>query len=221
MSDASAVPGFSRAAQQRISRIVLTAGTALGILCVPLTPAGAQESNDSTAQSSRPWNLRFTSGALVATGAQRNSFKDAQLSAAGVSWHLRPSLAITGTFSWARSRVLDVADRGKVDVFNSDLGLEVETKEWSPSGPVRLRLFAAAGAGVRTYHYRTSAVDATNHPAGYLAVGSDVGVGRVGVRLEARDYLSRFTPLVGAGTSEMRNDVVITAGLHFKKRRAN
>ncbi len=221
MSDASVVSTpLRRLAQRRIARTVFTVGTALGMLVAPLQPSAAQESVESTEQSVRPWTLRFTSGALVATGAQRNSFKNAQLSAAGLAWRVAPSLSITGTFSWARSRVLDVADRGKVDVFTSDLGVEAETKEWSPSAAVRLRLFAGAGAGVRSYNYRASSVDATSHPAGYLAVGGDVGLGRVGMRIEARDYASRFSPAVSSGAAETRNDLVISAGLYFKKGRA-
>ncbi len=202
------------------SRTVRHVATAFGLLLLPLHTSNAQETVQPSTPSARPWTVRFTSGALVATGAQRSAIKDAQLSAAGLSWRVRPSLAITGTFSWARSRALQAADRAKLDVFNSDVGLELETKEWSPGDAVRLRLFAGTGAGVRSYHYRTSAIHSTNHPAAYLAVGGDVGVGRVGVRLEARDYASRFTPMLGGGASATRNDLVISAGLHFKKRRA-
>jgi hypothetical protein len=48
-----------------------------------------------------------------------------------------------------------------------------------------------------------------------------VGVGRLGVRLEARDYASPFTPWADGGKSETRNDVVVSAGLYLKKRSAN
>ncbi len=219
MSHTSAVSiPVRRVATARRSRALLVAGAALSLLVAPLTTSGAQDVLSNTVSSTRPWTLRFTSGALVATGAQRNSFKDAQLSAAGLSWRVRPALAIIGTFSWARSRALDVADRGKVDVFTSDLGVEVETKTWSPSAAVRFKLFAGTGAGVRSYNYRASAADAAHHPAGYLAVGGDVSLGRVGVRLEARDYASRFTSAASPRSTDTRNDLVISAGLYFKKR---
>lgn len=209
-----------RSANTRRSRAALVIGAALSLLLAPLSTSDAQDAVDNTHVSTKPWTLRFTSGALVATGDQRNSFKDAQLSAAGLSWRVRPSLSITGTFSWARSRALDVAGRGKVDVFTSDLGVEVETKTWSPSAAMRVKLFAGTGAGVRSYNYRNSAEDAAHHPAGYLAVGGDVSLGRVGLRLEARDYASRFTAAARPGTTDTRNDLVISAGLYFKKRSA-
>ncbi len=219
MSHTSAVSiPVRRVATARRSRAFLVAGAALSLLVAPLNTSGAQDVISNTVSSTRPWTLRFTSGALVATGAQRTSFKDAQLSAAGLAWRVRPSLAITGTFSWARSRALDVSDRGKVDVFTSDLGVEVETKTWSPSAAVRFKLFAGTGAGVRSYNYRASAEDAAHHPAGYLAVGGDVSLGRVGVRLEARDYASRFISAASPRSTDTRNDLVISAGLYFKKR---
>jgi hypothetical protein len=209
-----------RVASTRRSRAAFVVGAALTLLLAPLKTSDAQDAVANSVPSTRPWTLRFTSGALVATGDQRNSFKDAQLSAAGLSWRVRPTLSITGTFSWARSRALDVADRGKVDVFTSDLGIEAETKTWSPSAAVRFKLFAGTGAGVRSYNYRASAEDAAHHPAGYLAVGGDVSLGRVGLRLEARDYASRFTAAARSGTTDTRNDLVISAGLYFKKRSA-
>ena len=221
MSHTSAVSIPARhEATARRSRAVLVAGAALILLVAPFSTSGAQDTISNTVTSTRPWTVRFTSGALVATGAQRNTFKDAQLSAAGLSWRVRPSLAITSTISWARSRALDVADRGKVDVFTSDLGVEMETKTWSPSAAVRFKLFAGTGAGVRSYNYLAASEDAAHHPAGYLAVGGDVSLGRVGMRLEARDYASRFTSASVPRTTDTRNDLVISAGLHFKKRSA-
>jgi hypothetical protein len=44
-------------------------------------------------------------------------------------------------------------------------------------------------------------------------VGVDVGVHRVGVRIEARDYVSRFQPLSGGGDTKTRNDIGVFAGL--------
>ena len=218
MSIASIISRY--AFPQCFSRTALVAATALGILAVPLHVTHAQESTSTQDQTERAWAIRFTSGALVPTGTQRNSFKDAQLSAAALSWRLSSSLAITGSFSWARSRVVDAVDRTKVDIFTSDLGMEVRTRELRSTHAINLRPFASAGGGVRTYNYRAAGIDATNHPAGFLAVGTDVGLGRAGVRLEVRDYVTRFAPQVGNATAEARNDVVMNVGLSLKKRRA-
>ena len=49
--------------------------------------------------------------------------------------------------------------------------------------------------------------------AGYGALGGEAGFGRTGLRLEARDYISRFEPLTGNGDAKTRNDVTLAAGL--------
>jgi hypothetical protein len=42
-------------------------------------------------------------------------------------------------------------------------------------------------------------------------------MGRVGLRLEARDYVSGFRPLVGGGSARTRNDVVALLSLSLKR----
>ncbi len=168
-----------------------------------------------------PWALRFTSGALVGTGAQRDVLKDAQVSAVQLSWLVHPAIAVTGSFAWARSRDLLTAGRPKLDVFTSDAGVEVRPVQLFADRAVSLRPFVGAGVGARSYNYRQLDVDATNNLAGYAAAGGELSMGRVGLRVEARDYATGFKPLVGAGTSSTRNDVVITAGLSIKRRRSS
>ncbi|MEO8561815.1 MAG: hypothetical protein ABI601_07050 [bacterium] len=194
---------------------------ALGLLVAqPRTAAAQTSAAQTTPARSSAWELRFTSGALVPTGNQRNILKDAQISAAQLSWLVRPSLAITTTLGWARSRDLASADTPKLDVFTYDLGLEARSVTWFADRAVTLRPFVGLGAGARSYNYRALEVDATNNLAGYGAVGSELGIGRVGVRLEARNYVTGFKPLVSAGTSDRRNDVVIMAALRFNRHHA-
>jgi hypothetical protein len=78
--------------------------------------------------------------------------------------------------------------------------------------------FAGVGAGARSYNYRKLDVDATHNLAAYGAVGGELGMGRVGLRLEARNYATGFRPLVGVGKSDMRNDVVVMAALSFNRK---
>jgi hypothetical protein len=176
--------------------------------------AGAQEQSPAE----RRWELRITSGEFLPAGSQRNFLKDAQTTAAQLSFLLQPTLAVTGTFSWARSRDLATADTPKLDVFTSDLGVEVRPAEWFAGHAVTLSPFVGLGAGVRSYNYRSLDVDATHNVAGYGSVGGEIGVGRVGVRVEVRDYTSGFRPLVGGGKSAIRNDVVLSAALRFNRR---
>jgi hypothetical protein len=164
------------------------------------------------------WSLRLPSGAMIATGDQRNSVHDAALSALQISHPVLPGISVTGTFSWARSSDVAAAGTPKLDVFQSDLGLETCNHLWFSSAAVSFGTFAGAGAGVRSYNYRKLDVDATHNAAGYVSAGGELGIRRMAVRIEARDYMTGFKPLTGHGESVSRNDVVIMAAFRFNRR---
>ncbi len=188
----------------------LTLLVALPVVSAAQTPAAGAQTVE----------LRVTSGEFVPTGNQRNALKNAQVTAAQVSWVVRPSFAVTGTFGWARSRDLIAIDAPKLDVFTSDLGVEFRAAQRFADRAVTFSPFAGFGAGMRSYNYRKLDVDATHNLAGYGAAGGELGMGRVGIRLEIRDYATGFKPLTGPGKSDTRNDVVIMAGLRFNRRPA-
>jgi hypothetical protein len=190
---------------------------ALGIVLLSTRTTSGQ----APASEGRAWELRVTSGAFVPTGNHRNAVTGAQVTAGQLAWVIRPSLAVTGTFTWARSRDRGLVNTPKLDVFTSDVGIEARPTLWFADRAVSLSPFAGVGAGVRSYNYRKLDVDATNNLAGYASVGGELGIGRVGLRLEVRDYATGFRPLVGAGRSEMRNDVVMMVGLRFNRHRAS
>jgi hypothetical protein len=48
--------------------------------------------------------------------------------------------------------------------------------------------------------------------------GGELGVGRVGLRVEVRNYVTGFKPLVGVGKIDTRNDVVLMASVRFNRR---
>ena len=189
----------------------------LGLLLSATQAAAAQ----TPASQARSWEFRVNSGAFIPAGQQRNVLKDAQVTAAQLSWVVRPSLAITGTFAWARSRDLIAGSTPKLDVFTSDLGVEARPAQWFAGHAVTFSPFAGLGAGMRSYNYRSLDVDATHNVAGYGAVGGEFGIGRVGLRLEVRDYAAGFKPLDGTDKSGTRNDVVMMAGLRFNRHRAS
>jgi hypothetical protein len=199
------------------SRLALITVATLGVLAFSKRTAAAQ----TTSAPGTAWEFRITSGAFVPTGNQRNYLKDGQVSAAQLAWLARPSLAVTGTFGWARSRDLRSADTPKLDAFTSDVGVELRPAHWFAGHAVTVDPFVGVGAGTRSYNYRKLDVDATNNLAGYGAVGGQVGMRRVAVRLEVRDYATGFKPLVGPGKSDTRNDVVIMAGLSFNRHSAS
>jgi hypothetical protein len=213
----SVFPRASRAGRHTVTRAALTVVGTLGVLLSPTGTSAAQ----TPAPPATGWEFRVTSGALVPTGSQRNFLKDAPVSTAQLSWVVRPSLAVTGTFGWARSRDLASPDNPKLDVFTSDLGVEARSAQWFADRSVTFSPFVGVGAGARSYNYRSLNVDATHNLAGYGTVGGELGMGRVGLRLEVRDYASGFRPLAGGGKSDTRNDVVIMAGLRFNRHRAS
>lgn len=199
-----------------VAHVAILAASALVSMVVSARTVAAQ----SPTASAPTWELRFTSGALVGTGAQRSQIKDAEMSAAQVSWLVRPTLAVTGTFGWARSRDIATTNDPKLDVFTADLGVEVRPTMWFANRAATLSPFVGAGAGTRSYNYRSIDADATNNLAGYVAAGAELGRGRIGVRVEVRDYATGFKPLVGAGRSDTRNDVVMMLGMRFNRRNA-
>jgi len=172
----------------------------------------AQETQAPVAR--RQWEFLVTSGAMMPTGTQGDAIRSANLSAAQLTYVVRPAIAITSAFGWARSR--DVASIGspKLDVFTYDIGAELR----APHAMKNLMAFAGIGAGGRSYNYRKLDVDATHNLSAYASAGGELGVKKVRVRLEARDYVSGFKPLSGAGASRTGNDVVVMAGLRIISR---
>jgi hypothetical protein len=158
--------------------------------------------------------LRPYVGAYIPTGDQRDLLEDAVLVGAQASWRVHPKVAVTGTFGWSPSKDRLNAGDETVDLFQYDIGAEARATSWYVGETWDFTPFVGLGVGGRSYSYRDlDDVDSQTDLAGYGAVGGEVGLGRLGLRLEARDYLSRFEPIVGDGDAETRNDVTVAAGL--------
>jgi len=149
-------------------------------------------------------------GAYVPTGDQRDFLKDAVLVGAQASWNATDIVALTGSFGWAPSKDKISAGDQTIDAFQYDLGLELHAPFASLAGTTP---FIGVGAGGRTYSYRDLNVDSKANFDGYGAVGLDASAGRLGLRVEARDYVSRFQPLTGSGSTKTRNDLALFAGV--------
>lgn len=184
-----------------------------------MTDLAAQTADTIPAPATKPhWELLVPTGTVVPTGAQRAAIKRGNLTAVQLSYVPRPALAVTATAGWARSRDLATANDPKLDVFTYDVGAELRAPRWVDRTTVTFMPFAGIGAGARSYDYRRLDVDATHNLAGYGAVGGELGVRRLRLRLEARDYVTGFQPLTGAGATATRNDVVVMAGLRIVRR---
>lgn len=164
----------------------------------------------------KTWNLLVSSGNVVPTGAQSETLESAKLTVAQVSRQLTPEIAMLGTVGWARTRGASPEFNGKIDVFVYDLGAEAHTP--ALKGRVTFRSFAGGGAGGRTYCDRDDVIDAAHHGSLYASAGAEFGFGRVQLRAEVRDYISRFTPFDGNGAASVRNDIAVLLGLRFGAR---
>jgi hypothetical protein len=198
------------------SRIRAVALTAFALAATfGTSSAGAQ---DVGSLRPRGFELRPYVGAFIPTGDQRDLLEDAVLVGAQASYSFIPQLALTGTFGWSPSKDRITAGDQTLDVYQYDLGLEGRAPAWytSSTGSWSFTPFAGLGIGGRTYDYRDLDVDSKTNVAGYGALGGELGFGRIGARLEARDYVSRFEPLTGNGDAKTRNDVTLAAGLTLK-----
>jgi hypothetical protein len=199
-----------------IQTAVIAAAISSTIMTSSLT-AQVTEPQSAPGTSGR-WEVLVPGGAIVPTGTQRDAIKRGNLTAIQLTYVVRPSLAITSTVGWARSRDLTTVGNPKLDVFTYDVGAEVRAPRWFADNTFMVSAFAGAGAGGRSYDYRKLDVDAAHNLAAYGSVGGEVGFRRVRVRLEARDYVSAFKPLAVHGTARTGNDVVVMAGLRFVSR---
>ena len=217
------MPSPMPAAVPRLTRSVLIALASTSMLLASARTTAAQATGageaPATASAPRAWEFRVSSGALLPTGDQRDLIKSAKVTAAQVSWTPRPAFAVTGTFGWARSRDLATVGAPKLDAFTADVGVEARRATWFAKRAVTFDPFVGIGAGSRSYDHHGIRENATHNMSGYGSVGGELGAGRVGLRVEARNYVSGSKPLAGTGRSVTRSDVVILAAVRFNRHR--
>lgn len=206
------------------STVITTLAAAAAV--VVATPAARAQAAPGIA--GRTVEVRPFVGAFLPTGDLSDQLKSAVLAGAQVGWHFHPNFAVTGSFAWAPTKDKTTAITGndlftgreeKVDLFQYDVGLEgrlpiATTAAWGVTP------YAALGVGGRTYDYRdVDNVDSQTNFLGFGALGVDVApkTGVLGLRLEARDYVSAFKGLRGElAERKARNDVQLAGGLTFR-----
>lgn len=189
---------------------------AVGLVLVVSSAGRAQVAAPATTDTAKNgWEMLFSSGALVPTGVERKSIKDAQLSTGQLSYVVASRFAVTTTVGWARSRDLIAENTPRLSVFSYDVGLEARAPRWAANDALAFTPFSGVGVGGRSFDHRGGDLATTHAPTGYASLGGELAVGRARVRLEARDYLTHMTPLIGGGPRELRNDVTIIAGFRI------
>ena len=161
--------------------------------------------------------IRPYAGVLVPTGDQRDLFKDAMLAGGQLAVELADRYHVVGTFGFSGPNFDNsVATGGHVHIYQADLGGEL-FKDMPLENGWRIRPFLGLGGGVRTYD-PTDTGGSNSYPAAYGALGSEFQLSRVAMRLEARDYLTRFKGLSGNDEVSTRNEVAISLGLAYHLR---
>jgi hypothetical protein len=143
--------------------------------------------------------------------------KRANLTAVQLSYGLRPDLMLTSTVGWARTTPAGLGPEAKLDLFTYDGGIEFRLARRSADRRVNFKPFAGLGIGARTRSYRRADVATTHNLATYASVGGELGLSRVRLRLEVRDYLTWLTPRGASGTTRS-NDIAVLAGVRLALR---
>ena len=220
----ASTPSLRRAARRVLPAVLEIALVIAMTVVVFAAAARAQEPGTPTAEApggdgtvpGRGFEVRPMVGAYVPTGAQRDLLKDAVLVGAQASYSIIPQLAVTGSFGWSPSKDRVTPGDPTLDLYQYDIGAEARGAGWVKGATWEFVPFLGLGVGGRTYHYRDLGVGSTTDVDGYGALGGDLNFGRVGLRVEARDYVSQFKPLTGTGDAKTRNDITLASGLNVR-----
>lgn len=165
--------------------------------------------------ATRPgFELIVPSGTMVPTGAQEDDVARGNLTAVQLSYGLHPSLVVTSTLGWARTRPVGRGTDARLDLFTYDAGAEYRLARRPSDGRFSIKPFTGLGIGARTYNYRNVDLATTHHLAAYASAGGEVGNRRLRFRLEVRDYLTWLDAGQPAEATR-RNDVAVLAGLRL------
>ncbi len=207
----------SIARRTRFTSLVSLA-SALVASVVALSASHLPASAQTPAAPAARWEFLMSSGAVLPAGEQRDVLSSAALSTMQLSYVAHPAVAVTAMAGWARSRDLGFSSEQPLDVFSYDAGVEARAPQRNLGRAVTFRPFAGIGAGARSYNHRHLDLAVRHNAAAYAGAGGELGAGGVRVRLEARQYLTRFRPLAGGAGTDTRNEVALLAGLRLVTR---
>lgn len=192
-----------------MSRFVAVAIALVSLTASPLVAHAAP-----VPERTSRWAFLMSSGALLPTGSQRALITRGAMSTAQLSYSVQPALAFNTTLGWARVRDLALGDESRLDVITYDVGGEMRSPRMR-AGHATLQAFAGVGAGGRRYAVRHDDGNATHDLAAYGSAGGEIGLGRIQLRLEAREQVVGDRWMGGSNDSRVRSDVALLAGLRI------
>jgi len=148
-------------------------------------------------------------GAFFPTGAQRVVLDDALLVGGQGGIEMADALHLVGTLAWAPHRT----SKGAC-VYNYDVGVET-FRSFDMNARWQARPFVGAGLGGRTYVDHARDDHRETNFLGYAALGTELQHEKLALRVEGRDYISRFKGLSGELEADTRQDIAVVAGLAF------
>jgi outer membrane protein with beta-barrel domain len=157
--------------------------------------------------------IRPLAGAFLPTGVQHDLFKTAPLFGLQLAYEMKPTLHLGGSFAWSPGHSKFVGGSNDVNVFQYDVGLEVNAiHELSPNW--QIKPLAGVGVGARTYDYQSGSLNVNTCLAGYGALGSELQYRATAFRLEARNYVFCYDDPV-LNDSRTRNEVGLSFGVAY------
>jgi len=190
-----------------IIRVLAAAAALLLVTALAAVAAAAQPAEGGRAE------IRPLIGAFLPTGSQHDALEAAVIVGGQASYRVVRALAITASFAWSPSADRVRPGGPRLDVYQYDAGAELRAPGWARGATWSLTPLIGAGIGGRTYDYRDLDAPTKTNFGGYGALGGELGFGRAGLRVEARDYVTGFKPLEGRGDGTTRNDITVTAGV--------
>jgi hypothetical protein len=191
------VPGSHGQEEEAMRRIFIAVAVVAGVSAGVATMARA----DLTCE------VRPFVGAFVPTGPQRDILKDALFVGAQGAVEMRDRLHFVGTLAWAPNKT-----SSDVCVYSYDVGVET-FRPYDMNGRWQFRPFVGGGIGGRTYVDHGNNSQKETNLGGYAALGSEFQLNWLAIRLEGRDYATRFKGLLGNQKAEARNDVALFTGV--------
>ena len=188
--------------------------TFITILSATLLVAAVASESGAQSISTGRFELRPLVGAYLPTGDHRDLLSDAITIGAQAGYAITENVSLVATFGGTSSSDRQIPLDDDLDLFSYDIGAELTKSFPVGSGTMTFSPFIGLGAGGRMYDYRNRETDPETDFAGYGAIGGQLRLSTIGIRIEARDYMSAFQGLTGEMTERTaRNDVSIFTAL--------